>query len=169
MRDDLSPHQLTCSSPSTSTLPTLVMEELWKRFKKSSQAAPCQLQYHLPLPPSVRPSLHRRSSFSPPSTSLATHPYNNCILRVGENRLRLPSTNFTPSVSPSFALCLCSFSLTPECFSSLITCNSTSHLLLATGPICRGGSRTRSDVDLRLFSPGISDDFLTLRLICPVI
>lgn len=151
------------------------MENLWKLFKKSSQAAPRQLQYHLPLPPSVRPSLHRRSSFSPPSTSLATHPFNNCILRVGENRLHLPSTNFTPSVSPSsqsvrsFALCLCSFSLTPECFSSLITCNSTSHLLLATGPICRGGSRTRSDVDLRLFSPGISDDFLTLLLICPVI
>lgn len=62
-----------------------------------------------------------------------------------------------------------------EYFSSLITCNSTSHLLLATGPICSCGWRTHSDVDLHLFSPGISDPWearcapLMLVLICLVI
>lgn len=41
-------------------------------------------------------------------------------------------------------------------FSSLITCDSTCHLLLATGPICSCGSTMHSNADLQLLPPGIS-------------
>lgn len=60
-------------------------------------------------------------------------------------------------------------------FSSLITCNSTCCVLLATGPICSWGSRMHSNVDLHLFSSGVSNPWeaccapLMLVLIYPVI
>lgn len=44
-----------------------------------------------------------------------------------------------------------------EYFTSLITCKPTCHLPAATGPICSCGSRMNTNVDLHLFSPGISD------------
>lgn len=120
----------------------------------------------------VQPWLHLHSSFSHLSTSLSTHPYNSCILHIEKNRRHSPSRNahlcFTelPKLDMSMLSCsrLRSFTLTPEPIFQPAPNTSDPSLRAIPHAICywrqgpyRCGSRMHSNVDLHLFTPGISD------------
>lgn len=115
----------------------------------------------------VQPWLHLHSSFSPLSTSRSTHPYNDYSHHVKKQQdtpSLIRNLVFCSALRDAFAsLVAILHSDPPEPISqSALSCSHPSlrpipHLPQVTRLICSCSSRTHSNVEVQLFTPGISD------------